>query len=533
MWKWCKHVVVFFLFYLSLSLGSINLHAVEAKDFWANSGLSLKVLENYILTNKTCSESKDNYVGCYMAFTLSLADSPTPREEAIRERAASAARYEASKENAISELNKLNFWHKLKSSRFKATFPSEESLAGELYNIFLQNALDPHTFIIPTEELKDNNSGGNNDVEEGVGVLLAKKENDVFILSIYDDELKAKKTLLPGDVIKEIDGHKVNAALYRQSSEWLQDGPLNSEVSLKVERAKKILDVKVQRTTVHDYAISTKILTNPEDNKKVAYINIRHFRDVDVFFKLKEVFLLEKKEGIGSYVVDLRDNRGGDMSYAVNVASTFMKDPENFGDDEKVKKQIYLVGLLKTDLYIGNYSSVPQKTKLPVVLLVNENTASAAEMMASVLREEGRAIIVGQRSFGKASKEVGGAVNFFTPGFDSLPKDIKEKFNDTLYYFKTASLFYTKGRFTHQLTGVPVDIEVQEHHLEKFPLKIPREKELYINPVVSTHNIHTASPLSGEVARIKKQCLSNEDKNQSIEWEDKPLKTALKVLSCL
>ncbi len=533
MWKWCKHIVVFFLFLLSLSISNTNLYAVESKDFWSDSGLTLKVLENYLLSNKTCSESKEYYVGCYMAFSLSLAESPTPREEAIRERAASAARFEASKEKAITELNKLNFWNKIQSSRFKAMFPSEGSLAGEIYNVFLQNALDPHSFIIPTDELKDNTSGGDSDVEQGVGVLLAKNENDVFILSIYDDQIKAKKTLLPGDVIKEIDGHKVNASLYRQSSEWLQDGPLNSEVSLKIERANRTLDVKVQRTIVHDYAISSQILMNPENNKKVAYINIRHFRDIDVFFKLKEVFLLEKKEGVSSYVIDLRDNRGGDMSYAVNVASTFMKDPENFGDDEKVKKQVYLVGLLKTDLYIGNYSPVPQKTKLPVVVLVNENTASAAEMLASVLREEGRAIIVGQRSFGKASKEVGGAVNFFTPGFDSLPKDIKEKFNDTLYYFKTASLFYTKGRFTHQLTGVPVDIEVQEHHLEKFPLKIPREKELYINPVASTHNIHTPSPLSEEVARIKKQCLSNEDKTQSEEWEDKPLKTALKVLSCL
>ena len=231
----------------------------------------------------------------------------------------------------------------------------------------------------------------------GFGIQIANtKDNRILIVSIIDDSPALEAGLKAGDIILKMDGESVEGKTTDEFTKLVK-GSNKQTIILTLLRDNKEIDIAVTRKIVTLKSVSSKIFE--QDGKKVGYIYISIFAaNTDSQFK-KELIDLEKK-GINSLVIDVRDNTGGHLTSVENIISMFL-------DKKHVIYQIESKG--KTT---KTYSKNNDSKKYKVVMLVNENSASASEMLTAAMKEEYNSEVVGMKTFGKGTvQEVGNTSN--------------------------------------------------------------------------------------------------------------------------
>lgn len=245
--------------------------------------------------------------------------------------------------------------------------------------------LDPHSVYIPSSSLNEINEDLTGRFE-GIGVEFNNFNDTVHILSVLPNGPAAKANLMIGDRILKVDDSvatgKIETSIFKS---WVK-GPAGTEVKLKLERDKKILYKTVVRGSIPIVSVDASYMI---DDKK-GYIRLNRFSGstYEEFMKSLEGL---KAKGLKSLILDLRDNGGGILEEAVDIADEFI------GNNNLI---VYTEGKNSPKKeYICKRPGLFEEGEL--VVLMNEGSASASEVLAGALQDLDRAVIVGRRSFGK------------------------------------------------------------------------------------------------------------------------------------
>lgn len=285
--------------------------------------------------------------------------------------------YNEIKENYYEDINDKEI--------LKKALESVVNSLGDPYSTVIDNSLSNSI----NTELKGQYSG--------FGIQIANtKDNKILIVSIIDDSPALEAGLKAGDIILKMDGESVEGKTTDEFTKLVKSSNKQT-ITLTLLRDNKEIDIAVTRKIVTLKSVSSKIFE--QDGKKVGYIYISIFAaNTDSQFK-KELIDLEKK-GINSLIIDVRDNTGGHLTSVENIISMFL-------DKKHVIYQIESKG--KTT---KTYSKNNDSKKYKVVMLVNENSASASEMLTAAMKEEYGSEVVGMKTFGKGTvQEVGNTSN--------------------------------------------------------------------------------------------------------------------------
>ncbi|MCR5710802.1 MAG: S41 family peptidase [Bacteroidales bacterium] len=248
--------------------------------------------------------------------------------------------------------------------------------------------LDPYTVYISEEEGEDFEllTTGN---YGGVGSLIRKAPGEgVRIIEPYENSPAAKFGLLPGDTIIEIDGIPVYDETSEQSSGRMKGQP-GTQVKFKVIKGRTLdtVDVVVTRERIHVSDIAYSGIYRDD----IGYIQLTGYT-AKMSEEFKEHLLKLREAGAKRLIIDLRDNGGGVMDEAISLVSLFVP-----------KGTLVVSSKGREEEMVREYrtTEAPVDTTMPILVLVNGNTASASEITAGALQDLGRATIAGTRSFGK------------------------------------------------------------------------------------------------------------------------------------
>ncbi len=300
------------------------------------------------------------------------------------------------------------------------------------------SSLDPHSEFLTPKEYK-NMQVSMKGKFGGIGIVIDKKDDFLTILSVLPHTPAEKVGLKPNDVILKIN----NISTYRMSLEksvQLMRGKPGTYIKLTIARKSiaKPLVFNLKRAIIHIKNIDTKLFGN------IGYIRIVQFRDHTSNELQKALVQLEKKH-IKGLILDLRYNPGGLLSEASKVSNMFI----NKGVIVSIKGR-------NKDNDQTIYAENKPVFKKPVVVLINSGTASAAEIVTGCLKDHNRAIVIGQRSFGKGNVQ------------DVIP--LKRGYALIL----TVAKYYTPNGFSIQAEGIVPNIEIKKNQ-DNFSL---REDEL-------------------------------------------------------
>lgn len=248
--------------------------------------------------------------------------------------------------------------------------------------------LDPYTQYIPESDMDDYRYLTTGQYG-GVGALIGQRDNFVIITDPYEGFPAQKAGIMAGDKILEIDGKSMIGKNYDDVSHLLKGTP-KSNVVIKLERlgqsspiVKTITREEIKIKNVPYYGMS---------NNDIAFIRLSSFTD-DAGLEVKDALTeLKKKNNVRGIIFDLRGNPGGLLNEAVNVVNVFVDKGQEVVSTRGKMKEL-------NKIYRTLNSSVDTQT--PMVVLVSSGSASAAEIVSGSLQDLDRAIIIGQRTFGK------------------------------------------------------------------------------------------------------------------------------------
>jgi len=310
------------------------------------------------------------------------------RSRAFRRHAANASSNRATGEKYEAD--------KIEADYREAITTVEERYAGEIdYEKATQAAiqgmlftLDPHSMYFPVLEFKKLKEDQSSSFY-GIGVQIQRHDDGVYIQSVVEGTPANRAGLRNGDRILEVDGKDARDWSSEEVSKNVRGDRLRP-VELKVERAGEEVpvNVKILRDAVPLPSIRNAFMITPGTGYIGLVGGFQHTSDDE----LREDIANLKKEGMRQLVLDLRNNPGGLLDQAIDVASEFLPRDKTIvsvkGRSEYSDPAVYK-------------SNGRDPEDLPLVVLINRNTASASEIVAGAIQDHGRGLVVGETSFGK------------------------------------------------------------------------------------------------------------------------------------
>lgn len=377
--------------------------------------------------------------------------------------------------------------------------------------------LDPHSDYLGPDELRDLKMATFGKFG-GIGVEVFPEHGLIKIISPLDDTPASRAGIKAGDYIIKINDKLVRDLTLREAINMMR-GPKGSNVTLTILRKgnEKPLVFKLPREIIKIKTIKSKFL-----KPGYAYVRISVFQEptADDLAKAIEKLRSESNGNIKGLILDLRNNPGGLLESSIQVA-------DNFLDASQLKKNdliVYTKGQYKDHQIIANATTGELLPNVPIVILINEGTASAAEIVAGALQDHKRAIVVGTRSFGKGSVQT------------LMPID-----NNSAIKLTTA-LYYTPLGRSIQAEGIKPDITVSELQIPK-----PKDGDLQDFPRIdesslvdhiqngnkkpATASENELSPDEETIGAANKKEISAED--SSLAYKDYQLFEALQILQGL
>ena len=325
----------------------------------------------------------------------------------------------------------MNMLKDLINQNFLFDYKDEDLYQGSLKGMF-ESLDDPYTVYYTKDEYTKLMQSINGRYE-GIGVLVqASKEGFIKAVAVFDQSPAKKAGIKPGDYITKVEGKEYNASQMEEAVANIKGDP-GTSVKLTVLRVSddnpngEELEFDVERSNVKVDTIDDEIIGN--DDKKIGYIHIKSFDDVtkDDF---EESYEKLKAENIKGLILDLRNNPGGSLDVCLKIADKFL--------DEGV--------IVTTEDKKGNViteESDKDFDDIPITVLVNENSASASEILSGALKDRKRAKVIGVQTFGK------GIVQKLFPLSDGTGAKI------------TISEYHTPNGEKINGVGVTPDIEVE------------------------------------------------------------------------
>ena len=245
--------------------------------------------------------------------------------------------------------------------------------------------LDPYTNFYNEQDVEDAKIRREGQYG-GIGVSVYYLDKGIQIKEIYQGYAADKADLKAGDIITSVDGQSLLNMEREQLSMYLKGTP-NSKISVEIERQGKVLKKEITREKIEVNPVPFSKMIDEE----TGYIVLTRFNN-KASSEVKKAFRKLKSEGMQKLVFDLRSNPGGSLLEAINISNFFIPKGKTIVTTKaKIKKW--------SNTYRG--SNEPLDLEIPITVLINGSSASASEIVAGSLQDYDRAVILGERSFGK------------------------------------------------------------------------------------------------------------------------------------
>ena len=314
-------------------------------------------------------------------------------------------------------------------------------------------SLDPHSSLISEAAWDESTSEIRDGSFFGIGALLTQRQEDIIVESPLEGQPAAAAGLRAGDLIVQVNGADVRGLPLMKVVSKIR-GPKDTEVVLTVQRVgvPENIDVKIIRSFIELKNVTPRLL-GPE-HAGIGHIKVRGFIGGTTEDLRANIAQLRKQTPTGELkglILDLRNNSGGLLQEAVQMADLFLgKGIVVSVENRAAPDQVYQARKSRSD------------EAVPLVVLVNDGTASAAEIVANAVQENGRGIVLGDRTFGKATVQ------------SLLPPVLGRS-----YFVKlTVARYFGPTGNTLQVHGVYPDVYIPREVGEKMPLGF-REEDLY------------------------------------------------------
>lgn len=266
-------------------------------------------------------------------------------------------------------------------SKYMGELDVEELTEGAIEGI-LSKIDDPYTRYLTAEEYKEETRSASEEYSGiGIHMIWKKKEEKLRIVSVMPDTPAKLIGLKSGDIILKVDDIEVTEDNMAKMSNLIK-GEEGTTVKLTIDRGGKELKFDVTRAHITASNIEANLLDN------IGYMRIISF-DVDIYKQFHEEYTkLINKDGIKGLIIDLRDNPGGVVNDTIKIADLLVKDG-------------IILKVQYADKTIKNYKANSTSCPVPVVILVNQNSASASEILAGAVKDLNQGTIIGTTTFGK------------------------------------------------------------------------------------------------------------------------------------
>ncbi|MGE4504969.1 MAG: S41 family peptidase [Desulfovibrionaceae bacterium] len=297
----------------------------------------------------------------------------------------------------------------------------EDSIKGML------EQLDPHSAYLTAEDFKDMQESTAGQFS-GIGIEISLESGRLVVVSPIEDTPADKAGLLAGDIILEIDGEPTQDITLLDAVDKIR-GEKGTTVTLTVmhKNGTKPIDVPIVRGTIPIIPVKTQVL-----DEGVLHVRLTRFNENTTNELHRQIGEYVAKHELTGIVLDLRNNPGGLLDQAVSVSDTFLGEG----------LIVYIQGkaaAARRDFMARSQSS---DVDVPVVVLINAGSASASEIVAGCLQDRKRALVLGERSFGK------GSVQQIIPLSDGAGIKL------------TTALYYTPSGRSIQAEGIEPDLRV-------------------------------------------------------------------------
>ena len=305
------------------------------------------------------------------------------------------------------------------------------------------SSLDPHSSYLNDKELKELRVQTKGEFG-GLGIEVTLENGFVKVIAPIDDTPAFKAGIKSGDLITHLDDEPVLGMTLSEAVAIMR-GKVGSKIKLTVRRNEnERVDISIVRAIIQLKSVKSRVENN------IGYIRVSSFNQKVDKQIIDSISSFKKKNTLIGYVLDLRNNPGGLLDQAVNVTDIFLERGEIVSTKGRNGKRGSRYNAVKKDLING----------LPLVVLINQGSASASEIVAGALQDHKRAIIMGTKSFGK------GSVQTIIPSGE-----------DVAIKLTTAKYYTPLGRSIQQ-TGIDPDILVEQAELKKLENQRRKESDL-------------------------------------------------------
>jgi carboxyl-terminal processing protease len=322
------------------------------------------------------------------------------------------------------------------------------ALTGTALNGFLSVFRDPHTYILPVRYYQEVLSRGNAS-STALGIVLARSAKSYYLRKVMEGSPSAKAGLRRGDWILSVNGMVLRDLPPQRLGEMLKVAVPDQITKLEVRRGAKKFVVEIRREKTE---LASVVWKKSDGLRPVGILTIHKFAH-ETCEQTKSALKQMNAAGLRGLIVDLRDNSGGQMDEAACIISLFV------GPEKNAFSIKYLDPSKEPESYQGPEQIVWTKS---LAIVVNGGTASASEILAGSLRDHGRAVLVGERTFGKGSFQEGEIWNR----------------NRKIAFFQTKGFYYLPSGYSPQLRGLEPDVKVNFRDSLQM-----REEDQYMNPL--------------------------------------------------
>ena len=244
-------------------------------------------------------------------------------------------------------------------------------------------SLDPYSAYMSPELFKEMQTDTRGEFG-GLGIEIGMESGVVKVISPIDDTPAAKAGIKAGDYIVKIGKEQVQGKSLLEAVKLMR-GPVGTSINLTIRRknVKKPIEFTITRKIIEVQSVSSKVIG---DQKNLGYIRLKSFNENSDKQFLKSVKEFEKKRKIKGYVLDLRNNPGGLLTQAINITDFFLEDGEIVSTKGRKVSETRKFFARRGDEIKGK----------PIVVLINNGSASASEIFAGALKDHKRAIILGE-----------------------------------------------------------------------------------------------------------------------------------------
>ena len=251
-------------------------------------------------------------------------------------------------------------------------------------------SLDPYSAYMSPELFKEMQTDTKGEFG-GLGIEIGMEAGVVKVISPIDDTPADKAGIKAGDYIVKIGKEQVQGKSLMEAVKLMR-GPVGTSIDLTIRRknVKKPLEFKIIRKIIEVRSVSSELVSK---ERNVGYIRLKSFNENSDSQFLKEIQKFKKNPKIVGYVIDLRNNPGGLLTQAINITDFFLNDGEIVSTKGRKISETRKFFARRGDEIKGK----------PIIVLINNGSASAAEIFAGALKDHKRAIILGENSYGKGS----------------------------------------------------------------------------------------------------------------------------------